>query len=186
MAMDGQPTREPVDQLENIRHINVLAGTLTRPADTTAYAANDSISDNATAGSVTANVVTLSDKNDDPVDLTQVLLDTNDTGFAGASVRLHLFATDPTASSGVGAGDNATWTQAKAGWVGSFTGTLTGFSDGARGVLIPDGPSVLIASLETGGKRAWWQLQTLSAVAPSANSTTFQPRFKGYQGRAQS
>jgi hypothetical protein len=167
----------------NTRHFNIAGTTLTRPTNTTPYSANDSVSDNATAGSVTALPVTVSDTNDDPVNVTQVLLDTTDTGFGGKTVRVHVFNSDPTASTGVGAGDNAAWSQKRAGWVGSFSGTMTAFSDGAKGVLIPDGPTVLICNPETGGKRLWWQLQTLSDATPSANSTTFTPRFKGYQGR---
>lgn len=168
----------------NTRHINVAAATLTRPANTTAYSANDSISDNATPGSVTALAVTVSDTNDDPVDITEILLDTNDTGFSGAIVRCHVFNSDPTANSGVGAGDNAAWSQKKAGWVGSFTGMMTGFSDGCKGTLVSDGAPVRIANVESAGKRLWYQLQSLTAATPSANSTTFTPRFKGYQGRA--
>jgi hypothetical protein len=171
----------------NIKHFNIVAtgsGILTRPANTTAYAANDSVSDNATAGSVTPLPVTVSDTNDDPVDITEILLDSTDTGFGGVPVRVHLFNSDPTASSGVGAGDNVAWSQKKAGWVGSFSGTMIAFSDGSRGVLTPDGPAVKLASVESGGKKLWWQLQTLGAATPSASSTVFTPRFKGYQGRA--
>ncbi len=167
----------------NVKHFNVTGSTLTRPANTTAYAANDSVSDNATAGSVTAQTVTVSDTNDNPVDLLEVLLTSTDTGFGNVSMRLHVFESDPTASSGVGAGDNAAYSQKQAGWVGSFTGTMIAFSDGSRGVLIPDGPTVKIANVESGGKRLWWQLQVLGGATPSANSTTFIPRFKGYQGR---
>ncbi len=168
----------------NVRHFNVAGNTLIRPANTTAYSANDSVSDNATAGSVTANTVTVSDTNDDPVDITEILLDSSDTGFAGATLRIHIFNSDPTANSGVQAGDNVAWSNKRAGWVGSFSGTMVGFSDGCKGTLVSDGSPVRIANVESGGKRLWWQIQTLSAATPSANSTTFTPRFKGYQGRA--
>lgn len=167
----------------NVKHFNVAGTTLTRPANTTAYAANDSISDNGTAGSVTALPVTVSDTNDAPVDLTEILLDTTDTGVAGVQIRLHVFNSDPTASSGVGGGDNAAWSNKKAGWLGSYTGTMVAFSDGCKGTLVSDGAAVRIANVESGGQRLWYQLQTLGAFTPSANSTTFIPRFKGYQGR---
>jgi hypothetical protein len=171
----------------NIKHFNVAAtgsGILIRPANTTAYSANDSVSDNATAGSVTALPVTVSDTNDDPVNIIEILLDTTDTGFANVAVTVHVFNSDPTASSGVVGGDNAAWSQKKAGWAGSFSGTMKGFSDGARGVLIPDGPTVKLMNVSSAGKIVWWQLQVLAAATPSANSTVFTPRFKGYQGRA--
>lgn len=167
-------------------NINVAATATTRPANTTAYTANDSISNNGTAGSVTATSVTVSDLNDAPVDLTEILLDTDDTGpgTAGATIRLHIFNSDPTASSGVGAGDNAAWSNKKAGWVGSFSGTMRAFSDGSRGVLIPDEGTLRIANPVSGAKTLYYQLQTLTAFTPSANSTVFTPRFKGFQGRS--
>lgn len=173
----------------NIKHINVLGTTLTRPANTTAYAANDSISDNATAGNVTANTATLSDANDDPVDITEVLLDTNDAGFANVSVRLRAFTSDNTANSGVQAGDNAAYSHKRAGFAGSFIGTLLSFQDGAKGCLVPEGvpgspgAAVRIMNVESGGKRIWWTLEVLATATPSGSSTTFTPRFKGYQGR---
>lgn len=169
----------------NWRHFNVAATAITRPANVTAYSINDSISDNATAGSVTALPVTVSDTNDDPVDLTEINLDTTDTGpgTAGAIIRCHIFNSDPTASSGVVGGDNAAWSNKRAGWVGSFSGTMRLFSDGSKGVLIPDEGSVRIANVVTGAKTLFYQLQTLTAFTPSANSTVFTPRFKGFQGR---
>jgi hypothetical protein len=133
---------------------------------------------------VTPQTATLSDANDDPVDVTEILLDSTDTGFGGVIVRVHLFTSDPTANSGVVGGDNAAWSNKRAGWSGSFSGTMTVFSDGAKGVLTPDGAPVRIMNVETGGKRVWWQIQTLGAATPSANSTTFTPRFKGYQGHS--
>ena len=167
----------------NIKHINVTGTILTRPANSTAYSANDSVSDNATAGSVTALPITVSDTNDDPVDITEIVMDSTDTGFGGVLVRVHLFTSDPTASTGVGGGDNAAWSQKRAGWAGSFSGTMISFSDGSKGTLIPDGGPVRLIHVESGGKRIWWQLQTLGAATPSGSSTTFTPRVKGYQGR---
>jgi hypothetical protein len=150
----------------NWRHINVAGATLTRPANQTPYTALDSISDNATAGSVTALTSNnLSDTNDDPITLSQIVLDTTDTGpgTAGATIRIHAFNSDPTASSGVG--------------------VMTLFSDGSRGILAPDAVPLILAFPATGAKNIWWQIQALVAFTPSANSTTFTPRFKGYQGR---
>jgi len=170
----------------NIKHFNIAAtggGVLTRPANMTAYTAADSVSDNATAGSVTALPVTIADADDNPIDLIEILLDCDDTGFGTAQFRMHLFESDPTANSGVQAGDNAAWSQKRAGWVGSFSGTMTAFFDGCRAVMTPDGPSVKIANVESSGRRLWWQLQILSAATPAQNSSVFTPRFKGYQGR---
>jgi hypothetical protein len=53
---------------------------LTRPANTTAYTAGDAVSNNATAGSVTAQTFSASDVNDDPIAMTRLRIDTTDTG----------------------------------------------------------------------------------------------------------
>lgn len=166
-----------------LEHIDVSGSVMTRPANVTAYSVNDSVSDNATAGSVTALVVTLSDTNNDPVCLTEVLLASTDTGFGSNAIRIHLFNSDPTASTGVVGGDNAAWSNKQAGWVGSMSGLLRAFSDGCRGRLVPDEGSSIILLPATGARTIWWQLQSLGSPTPSANSTTFTPRFRGYQGR---
>jgi hypothetical protein len=163
----------------------VAATALTRPANTTAYTALDSISNNATAGSVTANSVTLSDTNDHPIDISEILLASTDTGPGAAAIqiRLHLFNSDPTASTGVVGGDNAAWSNKQAGWVGSFSGTMRAFSDGSRGVLIADEGTLRLITPVSGAKTLYWQLQAIGGFTPSANSTTFTPTFKGFQAR---
>lgn len=165
----------------------VVGSTLTRPANTTAYSANDSVSDNATAGSVTANTVAISDINGQPVAVTRVRLATTDTGpgTAGATFEMWLFRSDPTANSGVGGGDNAAFSQKQAGFVGRLQGTFpSGFSDGGVAILTPVEGNFIAASAGDGAQTLWWQLRTLTAFTPSANSTTFTPTFEGLQGRA--
>lgn len=167
------------------RFISALITTLTRPANVTAYAVNDSISDNATIGSVTALVATVSDINDDPVYITEIIADTNDTGLAaGALIRGYLYNSNPTAGSGVKAGDNAAFSNNKAGFVGSFTGSFRAFADGGKARLLPEDGYPVIANPSSGGLNLWVQYQTLSIFTPSANSTTIDGRIKGVQGRA--
>ena len=179
VLLDGDALKVSARQ----RQFSILGDLLTRPNNTTTYAGNDSISNDPTAANVTPLTVAIASANDEPVNITQIVLDTTDTGFANSTIRLHLFSSDPTASSGVGAGDNAAWTQKRGDWMGSLSGSLIGFSDGAKGLLYPDGPPVLIAPVETGGVRLWWQLQLLGvSPVPSAGQTTFRPTFKGYRG----
>lgn len=158
---------------------------LTRPANATPYSVNDSISDNGTAGSVTAIPVGVADTFDQPICIEEVLVDTNDTGLAaGCSIRVHLFRSDPTANSGVGGGDNAAWSNKKAGWVGSLTGVFTAFSDGGRARCVPDAGSYILCHPSDGGSKLWVQFQALTAFTPSANSTTLLATVRGFQGRA--
>lgn len=156
---------------------------LTRPANTTPYTANDSISNHATAGSVTALVAAVADLSDQPIALTSLLLRTTDTGLRGKTVRAWIYNSDPTANSGVGAGDNATFSNKMAGLIGTMSGTLRTMSDGAAGILIPDEDKPLIAFPATGTRNFWVQYQTLSDFTPSANSTTLSGTMRGLQGR---
>jgi hypothetical protein len=167
--------------------------TLTRPANTTAYSAADSISDNATAGSVTALSATVSDVNDDPIFISEILVSSSDTGLAGKKLRAYLFNSDPTASSGVGAGDNAAYSQKKAGYIGSFMGWMeTGFSDGTVGRLVPtfnetnnsQAGGFIVTKPTSGAKTLYIQYQAVEAFTPSANSTTIIGTARGWQGRA--
>lgn len=168
-----------------------VAGTvLTRPANTTAYSAGDAISDNATAGSVTALPVTVGAENDAPLTLTEIELDTSDTGLAaGVVVDVYVYSSDPTASSGVVGGDNAAFSNKRAGFRARFRGTFLAFSDGGKAICRPvDGDNavmpVAVVAPESGGKRLWLQYKAVTGFTPSANSTTITPRVKGFQGRA--
>lgn len=172
--------------------------TLTRPANQTLYSAADSMSNSGTAGSVTALSATVSDTNDDPLTLTEILIVSTDTGLAGKRIRAYLFNSDPTASSGVGGGDNAAFSQKQAGYIGSMSGVLeTGFSDGTVGRLVPsynDGAAsgtpnaaaggFIVSKPTSGAKTLFVQYQTLDAFTPSANSTTIIGTIRGFQGRA--
>lgn len=167
--------------------------TLTRPANTTAYTAADSISNNATAGSVTALSASLSDTNDDPITITDILVTSTDTGLAGKKIRAYLYNSDPTASSGVGGGDNAAFSQKVAGYIGSFMGYMeTGFSDGTVGRLVPtfnetnftQAGGFVVAKPTSGAKTLYIQYQAVEAFTPSASSTTIIGTARGFQGRA--
>lgn len=167
--------------------------TLTRPANTTAYSAGDSISDNATAGSVTALSASVSDTNDDPITITDILIKSTDTGLAGKKIRAYLFNADPTASTGVGGGDNAAYSQKINGYIGMFQGWMeTGFSDGSVGRLVPtfnetnysQAGGFVVVKPTSGAKTLYIQYQAVEAFTPSANSTTIIGTARGFQGRA--
>jgi hypothetical protein len=161
----------------------VAGSTMTRPANTTPYTANDAVSDNATAGSVTAVSFTLADFNDMPLTLTRLRIHTTDTGFVAASFAAYLYQSDPTASTGVVGGDNAAFSTKKGTFIGRMSGTFRTFSDGAVCCLTPDEGSYIISMPTSGAKTIYALYQTLSAATPSANSTTFIGTLEGFQGR---
>lgn len=167
------------------RGIN-CSGTITRPANTTAYAALDHVANNATAGSVVAGVLTASDVVDHPVAWEGGFLKSTDTGLNGVRVEVWLFNTDPALSSGVGGGDNAAFSQKMAGFRGRFIGTFStsGISDGAVAELVPTIRSRLISYPEAGLTTFRFLIRALDGFTPSANSTTFTVTLEGYQLRA--
>jgi hypothetical protein len=165
------------------RLILVTASTVTRPANVTAYAANDAVSNSATAGSVTPISWTFSDVNNAPILLRSFSIDTTDTGVAGKSFRLWLYRSDPSASTGIVGGDNAAFSVKKAGFIGRAVGTFIAFSDGCAAVLQPESYQDLIALPTSGAKTVFGLLETLDAFTPSANSTTFIVSAYGFQGR---
>lgn len=162
-----------------------VAGTaITRPANTTVYSQNDAISNSATAGSVTAKSFTVSDTNDDPIVLERMRIDSTDTGLGGNMLRAYLYQSDPTASSGIVGGDNATFSTKKGTFLGTMSGTLRDFSDGDCGVLVPDEGSRIIAKPTSGGTTIFYELMTPTGFTPSANSTVITPTLEGFQARA--
>jgi hypothetical protein len=186
------PTDQPWPKGMSPRAFSVAFTTLTRPAATDAYTAGDHISNNATAGSCTALTATVSDTNDDPITITDIRIDSTDTGLAGKKLRAYLFNSDPTASSGVSGGDNAAYSQKKAGYIGSFMGWMeTGFSDGSVGRLVPmynetnlsPAGGFIVTKPVSGAKTLFIQFQAVEAFTPSANSTTIIAIARGFQGR---
>jgi hypothetical protein len=163
--------------------ISATVTTLTRPANTTPYTALDSISNNATPGSVTALSAVVADAVNDPVSIRALLVHTTDTGLAnGVAIRAYIYNSDPTASSGVQAGDNAAFSNKKAGLVGTMSGAFRLMFDGGVARLVPDDGQEIICKPTTGAQTLYVQYQTLGAFTPSANSTTLIGTFSGEHG----
>lgn len=168
------------------RFFAVAAAAMTRPANTTAYNANDAVSNNGTAGSVTPITFSgVSEENDQPITLERLRILSTDTGVRSKSFRAWLFNSDPTASSGVSGGDNAAFSQKQAGFIGTMSGQFKGsqISDGAVAVLVPDDGARIVCNPLAGGTTIYALLETLDAFTPSANSTTFTCTLEGFQGR---
>jgi hypothetical protein len=160
------------------------AAAVTRQANVTAYTAGDAVSNNATAGSVTPISFTLSDLNDETLGLDRCRIASTDTGLAGNMLRIYLYQTDPTASSGVTGGDNVAWSTKQGTFIGTMSGTLRAASDGSVGVLTPDEGTRIITAPTSGAKTVFGLLMTPTGFTPSAVSTTITPTLEGTQGRA--
>src|ERR1041385_4053539 len=186
IAANSAPVALAADKGLQTQNFAVAGATLTRSSTTTAYAALDSVSDNTVAGSVTALTTNnLSDTNDYPVCITHVRLAFNDTvvGATGNGYRLYLYSSNPTSSSGVQAGDNATFSNKIAGLVGTFTGTAIVMNDGGHCNLTPESVApYLVAYPASGAKNFWWQLQaTTTHSTTNTASSTVASTFCGFQ-----
>ena len=167
--------------MANQTYFDVSIQELDRPGNTTAYSALDSVSDNATAGSVSPLVIRNIGIADQIVWFEEFKLETSDTGLGnGVQVRVHLFNQDPTLNSGVQGGDNAAWANKRAGWVGSFVGTFILMNDGGMARCVPEAGNFVMTRIAASGNNFWWQLQTLGAFTPSANSTLIKGAAKGF------
>ncbi|TIX28935.1 hypothetical protein [Mesorhizobium sp.] len=162
------------------KFIEAVAATMTRPNDTNAYVANDAIANNTTAGSVTPFSFSMSDVNDDLVTIERLRLITSDTGVAGKALRMWLFRASPT----VGAGDNAAFSNPRATFIGSLSGTMRTFSDGSGGIFVPDEGSRIITLPTSGAKTVFGLLQTLEAIASPLAQSTWIATLEGFQGSA--
>jgi len=166
------------------RFFAAAAATLTRPANTTPYSVNDAVSNNATAASVTPFTFAVSNADDDPVSLERVRILSTDTGLIGQTLRMFFYQSDPSAASGVVGGDNAAFSTKLGTFIGTMSGVMRAFNDGAGGVLVPDEGARIVTPPTAGAQTVFALLQTLTAWTPSANSTTVTPTVEGFQGRA--
>jgi hypothetical protein len=166
------------------RFFAVAATTMNRPANTTAYSVNDAVSNNATAASVTPFSFAVSNTNDDPVSLERVRVLSSDAGLIGQTLRMFFYQSDPSAASGIVGGDNAAFSTKLGTFIGTMSGVMRAFNDGAAGVLVPDEGSRIVTLPTSGAQTVFGLLQALTAWTPSANSTTITPTVEGFQGRA--
>lgn len=155
----------------------LASGTLTRPANTTAYAANDAVTDNGGA----AISITMSDTNDYPFTLEAIRITTPDTGPGSAAIAWEVWvynaATTPAA-------DNAAFTSQQSGLIGRFTGTWFATSDGSAVCLVPNDGARRICLPQSGAKTLNLTCKTLGIFTPSANSTVYTFKAEGFQGRS--
>jgi hypothetical protein len=109
--------------------------TVTRPADTTAYASGDLVANSTTAGSVTPMSFTVSRGTATGGMVRRCRIRTSSTSITNATFRLHLYAASPTCTNG----DNGAWlTDNATNYVGSLDVTIDkAFSDGAAGNGVP-------------------------------------------------
>lgn len=113
----------------------IVGGTVTRPADTTAYTSGDLVSNSVTAGSVTPITVTAARVNAGSGLIRRVRLTTSSTSTTNASFRIHFYKNSPTCTNG----DNGAWLTTESTYIGACDVTIDKvFSDAAKGIGVPN------------------------------------------------
>lgn len=141
---------------------------LTRPANTTAYAANQSIASSTTAGSVVVPSFAIATSGGGVL-LPRLRLRTNATsGWGGVNLSINLWSAAPAYTNGDG-GAYAVAT-GSAGWLANFLLSLIQFGDGAIGAGPLTGASELALKLAS-GTSVFWDVQILTAVTPISGQT---------------
>ena len=125
----------------------IVAGSVTRPADTTAYAFGDLVANSTTAGSVTPISLSMSRSAGLGGMVRRVRLRKTSTSITNASFRIHFYRSSPTCSNG----DNGAWlTNQSANYVGAVDITCDrAFTDGASGNGVPNVGSELNFTSDT-------------------------------------
>ena len=156
-------------EVVGVGHTENPSSVLTRPADTTAYTANDLVASNTTAGSVVVPSVTVMRSDGGGASIPKLLLLSNHaTGLSGVGVTVRLWSVAPTYTNG----DNGAYAVATggAGYLGKFTGTFEQFGDGAAAELVPAVGSFEAIKLAA-GQLLYWDLQITSAATPQSGKT---------------
>lgn len=150
----------------------VATATLTRPADTTAYASGDLIANSVTAGSVVPLSLTVARANDTTGMVRKLRGSTSNVAWLGNTVRHHLFKLLPTTT----VGDNGVFAGAVNGVASVHIGyaDITYdqlFSDGVKGEGVPNVGSEFNFEPSTGTQNIFALLEARGAYAPASAQT---------------
>lgn len=151
----------------------VVAATIVRPADTTAYALGDLIAASTVAATVNgaASSLPLARINGGTGLIRRVRLSTSKTGLAGTEqFRVHFFKTAPTVANG----DNGALSVngVAAVHIGHVDITLDRvFSDGAKGIGVPAAGAEICFDAAAGSTAIYFLLEARGAYTPAAGET---------------
>ena len=149
--------------------VEITSTTITRPADTTAYASGDLIANSTTAGSVTPFVMRVPYGRG--LKIHRVGVSRNDTDVANASFRVHFYKDSPTVTNG----DNGAWLSIVAGHQGfvDVVGTSPAFSANALayGVYVNNSVYAPLYVLTDTDRYLYALLEARAAYTPASAET---------------
>lgn len=143
----------------------VTADTITRPANTTAYASGDLVANHATAGSVVFPTAAVARTSGGTGRIKRASLKKSDAGVTNAAFRVHLYGALPTPTNG----DNGAWLTTQASYLGSYDVTVDKvFADGALG---HSAAADIPFDLAAGEKRLYVVVEARGAYTPASGET---------------
>lgn len=161
-----------------------VSANFTRPADTTAYAIGDIVANSTTAGSVVALswsiAVAATTQSLATFLIRRARLKKSGTGITNASFRLHIYGTNPAASSGIAGGDNAAWSVNDAAWLGYFDfGSMLAHRDCAQAYAAPASGAEIAHALSSG--QTIYGLIEARGVYTPASAEVFTAELEAFQ-----
>jgi len=161
-AAGSIPVALPTDQALRGRGMILASDNFTRPADTTTYAANDTVANSTVAGSVTPLTFVAARYNGGSGFITGARISKTTNVTTNAQFRLHIFDAAPTMASG----DNAALSCSGINnWIGSIDIAVgQAFTDGAAGRAAGSSPAIMFD--KSSGTNLYGILQALAAYGP--------------------
>lgn len=155
--------------LQTVGFIANPTSVYTRPADTTAYAIGDLVSNNVTAGSVTVQSIAAGRIAAGQGLLRRARLVTNHTtGLADILFKLRFWSAAPTYTNG----DNGAYAVATGGanFLGAMFATFEQFADAAVAIGVPAVGSELAFALAS-GTAIFWDMEARTVFTPQSGKT---------------
>lgn len=153
-----------------------ISQTITRPADTTAYASGDLVANSTTAGSVTPFAFAV-DKNAG-IKIWRIALIKSAASVTNTDFRIHLHLSSPTVANG----DNGALSASNSGYIGfiNTAAPATAFSDtfNASGVYVNNSVAAPLMFVADGTDRIYGLLEARGAYTP-ASAETFSIQLFG-------
>jgi hypothetical protein len=142
----------------------IAGGSFTTPSGTTAYASGQLIANSGTAGSITPLQFAVCRAPASTGMIRRARIKTADTGFAGATLRLHLYKSSPTAANG----DHGTFSSTESEWLDDIDVILDhAFSDPMeKGVGVPTHGSEINYDCAAGSQVIYGLLEARTAATP--------------------
>jgi hypothetical protein len=172
----NETTTRGLKQVVQVNGFARASANFNRPADTAAYASGDLVGNSTTAASVAALSWTAAEayttQSEAGFAIRKAKLKKSTTSVTGAAFRLHLYGTDPAATSGILNGDNGAFSVNDASYLGWFDfPSMIGHRNFAVAVAGP-AAGVEIAHALSSGQTIYGLLQAQGAYTPG-NAETF-------------